>query len=213
MSKLDATDVQGFVLRGYNMPCARYCFLHFETAEGARMLINQLLTTVTTGQVWDRGKPESTVNIAFTHKGLVALELPIATLISFPVEFQQGMRARGSILGDTGKNAPDHWDALWRDGQVHAWLAIHATSAPALNTRYAALKALIEKCRRSAASRHTGRCITCGRRKGNVEGALRLHGRLWKSGLLGRVPQYTARTRQTDAGWQLDSVGNGRVCY
>ena len=30
MSKLNATDIQGFVLRGYNLPVARYLFLHFE---------------------------------------------------------------------------------------------------------------------------------------------------------------------------------------
>ena len=32
MSKLNATDIQGFVLRGYNLPVARYLFLHFEDA-------------------------------------------------------------------------------------------------------------------------------------------------------------------------------------
>ena len=33
MSKLNETDIQGFVLRGYNMPFARYLFLHFEDAK------------------------------------------------------------------------------------------------------------------------------------------------------------------------------------
>ena len=32
MSKLNETDIQGFVLRGYNLPVARYFFLHFEDA-------------------------------------------------------------------------------------------------------------------------------------------------------------------------------------
>ena len=143
MSKLNATDVQGFVLRGYNMPYARYCFLHFDDAVGACALIKSLLTIVTTGQLWDQGKPQSTVNIAFTHNGLVALELPIATLISFPVEFQEGMRARGGILGDTGVNAPEHWDAVWQEGQVHAWLGINAISLEAIDERFAELTALI----------------------------------------------------------------------
>ena len=143
MSKLNATDIQGFVLRGYNMPCARFCFLHFPDAKSARHLLAQLLPAVTTGQLWEGGKPQSTVNIAFTFKGLAALELPIATLISFPVEFQQGMKARANILGDTGKNAPEHWDELWREGHVHAWLAIHALTPAALDARHAELSALV----------------------------------------------------------------------
>jgi Dyp-type peroxidase family len=144
MSKLNATDIQGFVLRGYNMPVARYCFLRFENASGARALIGELLTVITTGQLWEQGKPASTVNIAFTFRGLASLELPIATLISFPVEFQQGMKARGNILGDTRGNAPEHWDEVWRGDEVHAWLAIHATSTEALDARFAEMQALVE---------------------------------------------------------------------
>src|SRR5207248_547384 len=90
MSKLNETDIQGFVLRGYNIAFARYVFLRFEDPVRARILIGQLLSQVTTGQRWDGAKPESTVNIAFTHHGLAHLELPDATLLSFPVEFQQG---------------------------------------------------------------------------------------------------------------------------
>ncbi|MGC1295642.1 MAG: dyp-type peroxidase, partial [Alloacidobacterium sp.] len=143
MSKLNATDIQGFVLRGYNMPYARYFFLHFEDAQRACGLIGRLLPVITTGQLWDQGKPQSTVNIAFTHQGLVSLDLPIATLISFPVEFQQGMQERGGILGDTGVNSVEHWDQVWREGQVHAWLGIHAMSVEALVTRSAEMRALM----------------------------------------------------------------------
>jgi Dyp-type peroxidase family len=145
MSKLNASDLQGFVLRGYNMPCARYCFLRFEGAEQARALIHRLLGIITTGQLWDQGKPVSTVNIAFTHKGLAALKLPLATLISFPVEFQQGMKARGNILGDTGINAHEHWDAVWREGDVHAWLAINAVTPEAREAQFSVVKALWEE--------------------------------------------------------------------
>ncbi|MDQ2925259.1 MAG: dyp-type peroxidase [Acidobacteriota bacterium] len=152
MSKLNATDIQGFTLRGYNMPNARYCFLHFEDPQRARALIARILRIVTTGQLWDQGKPQSTVNIAFTHKGLVALDLPLATLISFPVEFQQGMKARGNILGDTGVNSEEHWDPVWRDGHVHAWLAINGVSADAVAARFDAINALI-------AETGGGRCL------------------------------------------------------
>jgi deferrochelatase/peroxidase EfeB len=144
MSKLNATDIQGFVLRGYNMPVARYLFLHFESAEKARRLIAALLGEVTTGQRWDR-KPQSTMNIAFTHRGLAKLELPDATLLSFPVEFQQGMKHRSEILGDNGCNDPEHWEPLWREDKVHAWIGINGASMQALEDCCSATLAVIAK--------------------------------------------------------------------
>jgi Dyp-type peroxidase family len=131
--KLNPTDIQGFVLRGYNLPLARHLFLQLNEPEAARTFIDQLLGLITTGQHWDQGKPVSTVNIGFTHKGLTALELPLATLISFPVEFQQGMKSRAAILGDTGRNSPENWDELWRNHEVHVWLGVNAQTAEALD--------------------------------------------------------------------------------
>jgi len=145
MSKLNETDIQGFVLRGYNLPVARYLFLRFEDALRARKLIGRLLSLVTTGQRWDGGKPESTMNIAFTHRGLQHLELPDATLLSFPVEFQQGMRHRAGILGDSGVNAPDHWDEVWRDDHVHAWIGVNGLSMQALEANCANILSLVEE--------------------------------------------------------------------
>jgi Dyp-type peroxidase family len=145
MSKLNETDIQGFVLRGYNLPLARYIFLHFEDPTRARGLMGRLLHEVTTGQRWDGGKPESTVNIAFTHRGLSAMDLPDATLLSFPVEFQQGMRKRAGILGDTGLNSPERWDDLWREDRVHAWLGVNAVSPETLEGRCAKMLGLLQQ--------------------------------------------------------------------
>ena len=133
MSKLNPTDIQGFTLRGYNLPFARYLFLHFEDPLAARSLIGHLLGQITTGQRWDSGKPQSTLNVALTHRGLVALDLPAATLLSFPVEFQQGMRARAGLLGDTGSNDPSQWEPIWQDDRVHVWLGINGQSVAALD--------------------------------------------------------------------------------
>ena len=142
MSKLNASDIQGFALRGYNMPYARYCFLAFNQPKAAQVLLQKLRPFVTTGQLWD-SKPQSTLNLAFTHKGFIALQLPLATLISFPVEFQIGMKARAEILGDVGCNAPEHWDEVWH-GEVHVWLAINGLSMEAVEERFHAVQALLE---------------------------------------------------------------------
>ncbi|HXC94502.1 MAG TPA: hypothetical protein VNU92_02320 [Edaphobacter sp.] len=145
MSKLNETDIQGFVLRGYNLPFARHLFLHFEDSARARKFIFELLDQITTGQRWDHGKPESTLNIAFTHRGLVALDLPTATLLSFPVEFQEGMKRRAEILGDTGASDPTKWDELWQKDGIHSWLGISAVSPEALDARSAQLQSLMSE--------------------------------------------------------------------
>jgi Dyp-type peroxidase family len=142
MSKLNASDIQGFTLRGYNMPYARYSFLEFNAPADARALLLQLLPFVTTGQLWDK-KPQSTLNLAFTHRALTALELPLATLVSFPVEFQLGMKARAQILGDTGVNAPDRWESLWSDN-IHAWVAIHGLSLDAVEQQFQGVQTLLQ---------------------------------------------------------------------
>ena len=145
MSKLNETDIQGFVLRGYNLPFARHIFVHFDDPQRACAFIFRLLPQITTGQHWDNGKPDSTVNVAFTHRGLVALDLPPATLISFPVEFQQSMKDRAAILGDTGRNDPQHWDEVWSDNGVHAWIGINAISTDALEACTAQLQSLMQE--------------------------------------------------------------------
>lgn len=133
MSKLNETDIQGFVLRGYNFPLARYLFLELaDDSALARTFLDELLPFITTGEHWDNGKPDSTVNIAFTHKGLRQLQLPIASLLSFPVDFLEGMKARGPILCDTGRNHPSKWDEIWREERVHVWLGVNAQCEEAL---------------------------------------------------------------------------------
>jgi Dyp-type peroxidase family len=67
----------------------------------------------------------------------------MGTLISFPLEFQQGMKARGDILYDTGLNAPDHWDEVWREERVHVWLGVHAQSSESLESCCAEMQRLM----------------------------------------------------------------------
>jgi Dyp-type peroxidase family len=144
MSRLDVTDIQGFAMRGYNFPYARFLFLKFLEPGKGRQCLGRLVQHVTTGERWGEVKPKTTVNIAFTYKGLAALGLPEASLLSFPVEFVQGMKARASILGDTGKNSPHHWNPVWHEG-VHAWLGVFAQTSSDLKQRVSELHALLEE--------------------------------------------------------------------
>lgn len=142
MSKLDPTDIQGFVLRGYTFRFARYLFLDI-SRENGREFLGNLIGKITTGECWDNDKPRTTVNVAFTFMGLIKLGLPEPSLQSFPIEFVQGMKARGPILGDTGKNSPEHWDEVWRDKHVDAWLAVYSQTTGELEKQCADLQGLM----------------------------------------------------------------------
>src|SRR5258708_1446116 len=124
MSRIDVSHIQGLALPGYNFPFPRYTPLHPPDCPTPEQRTAQLIPHITTGERWD-AKPKSTVNVAFTHRGLEKLALPEATLLSFPLEFQQGMKARADILGDTGKNGPEKWEPAWHENKVHIWLGVH----------------------------------------------------------------------------------------
>jgi Dyp-type peroxidase family len=138
VSRLDVTDIQGFAIRGYNFPFARFLFLKVLDEEKGRRWIGGLIEHLTTGARWGEVKPTTTMNIAFTYGGLDALGLPEASLLSFPVEFVQGMKARADILSDRGKNDPQNWDDVWSGG-VHAWLGVFALSPADLEQKCSAI--------------------------------------------------------------------------
>jgi Dyp-type peroxidase family len=146
MVKLNPFDIQGFVARGYNLPKANFLLAEILDADAGRHLVQRVAGQVTTAERWEQGKkPLSTLNIAFTWQGFVKLGLPDATLISFPVEFCQGMRLRNRILGDVGKNDPKYWDPVWQDDKVHVWLAINAINPDELAKRTAEVCRLMEE--------------------------------------------------------------------
>jgi len=94
-----------------------------------------------------KNPPGTTLNIAFTYKGLEALRLDAKVLESFPVEFQDGIASsdRASIPGDTGESEPKNWEFGGSDSKpVHAVLIVFATDRPELESRIAALRACLE---------------------------------------------------------------------
>ncbi len=140
MPELDRSDIQGNILKGYRYPVARYVFVRVDDAAQGRQFVGELANHVTTSEAWEKDesgkvqKLSTTLNMAFTYKGLAALKVPARLLLSFPIEFQQGMHARARILGDIGESAPQHWDAIWTTGEVHIWLSIHALDPAADRT-------------------------------------------------------------------------------
>jgi Dyp-type peroxidase family len=134
MAKLNFHDIQGFVARGYNFPHASFLLAEILDRQAGREFVRHTAGRVTSAERWQQGKPPSTLNIGFTWHGLRKLGLPDATLLSFPDEFYQGMRARNRILGDIGRNDPANWEPVWKEN-VHVWLAVYAQTPDELATR------------------------------------------------------------------------------
>jgi deferrochelatase/peroxidase EfeB len=134
MVKLNLFDIQGFVARGYNFPRASYLLAEIPDYKAGREFVGRVTEQVTSAERWEQGKPPSTLNIGFTWKGLRKLGLPDATLLSFPDELYQGMRARNRILGDVGKNDPANWDSVWKE-EIHVWLGVSAQTPDDLARR------------------------------------------------------------------------------
>ena len=125
MTVLDFPNIQGFVVRGYRLPCANYLFVRIDDGASARALLADVMPQVLTAERWDV-KPESGVNLAFTYDGLRAIGLPESALAGFSEEFKAGMASRASVLGDIGESAPEHWEEPFQTGDAHVLVMISA---------------------------------------------------------------------------------------
>jgi len=146
MSDLILTDIQGFILRGYNMPTVRHFILKINQAEAARRFVGSLVDgavahpQITSAAHWGSDKPNYGLNIGFTYEGLKALALPAPSLYSFSGSraFVAGAAARAKAIGDTGESAPERWDKHLGTADVHILLSLYAQS-PALLESYTTL--------------------------------------------------------------------------
>ena len=135
MEKLDLTDIQGLLARGYGkLRAARFLLLRIEEPSLARSWLAELERTVTRSNEDPR---EAAVHVAFTSAGLLAMGLPEEAIAGFSNEFREGMTTphRQRILGDTENNLP----ALWRWGgastaRIDAVLMLYAANEDLLAT-------------------------------------------------------------------------------
>lgn len=147
-------DIQGFITSGYgHLPCGAYLFLKVRDGARARAWLARVVADVTTATSWrvqagaDKVRPGSTLNIAFTHAGLAAMGLPPGALATFPAEFREGMGSHERVraLGDTGKDAPEHWEigAPAQADALHVMLILTAATPAALESLLGAQRATI----------------------------------------------------------------------
>jgi len=127
-------DIQGNILRGYNMRFVRHIVVRVANESAARAFLAAVVTgadgipQLTSAEVWEAGtKPTSCLNVGVTATGLRALGLPQESLATFPDEFIQGAAYRAEKVGDVDASAPEHWrDGLGDADRVHLMWTIHA---------------------------------------------------------------------------------------
>ncbi|MEW6155598.1 MAG: Dyp-type peroxidase [Actinomycetota bacterium] len=142
---LDLDDIQGNILRGYGFPAAGYLFVRVDDPEAGRRWVGELVDPVTTAAEWVEGKPEHTLNVAFTAPGLSALGVPERLLATFPPAFVEGMRARADLLGDRGPSDPARWDDGLGQGTAHVMVTVDTLRAGALGEHMDDLRAYVER--------------------------------------------------------------------
>jgi Dyp-type peroxidase family len=135
---LSFAGVQGNVLTGYRPTHARFLFVTVRDAGAARAWLTRQLEEVTFEGNWRTDPGAHTLNIAFTHRGLLALGVPAAHLDGLEA-FSAGMSVRSGLLGDEGPSAPAEWQQGIRD--PHALISVSGWDAEPVERVTAQLRA------------------------------------------------------------------------
>ena len=128
---LEFDDIQYILLTRVPALTGRYEFLSFHQPAQGRAWLEAVRQKVPSAKaVFDTvDQKRQWASVAFTWNGLRALGLDEASLATFPEEFREGMPARWQVLGDTGKNHPDHWIGGLAGPQLHAIAILFAREA------------------------------------------------------------------------------------
>ncbi len=129
---LPLPDIQAVILHTY-WPCALRTFvLQVQNPQAARRFLGSLVNgDASTPQLATADQSEQKhayrLNVGITHAGLKALDLPKASLDSFPAEFVEGALARAAVIGDTEESAPEHWQPPFAGPDVHILVFLFIT--------------------------------------------------------------------------------------
>jgi cytochrome P450/deferrochelatase/peroxidase EfeB len=133
---VNRADVQGQILAGYRVHCARHYGLRIHCGSKTRALLRLLvdghgddLPRITSGEIWQE-KPNCMLNLGLTAPGLRALGVKQEHLNTLPRVFLEGPghpeRARAN--GDTGASSPELWEMGGARSEVHLMLSLYASS-------------------------------------------------------------------------------------
>lgn len=124
-STLELDDIQAGALRSRPSPYAgAYILLRVDDRHAGREFLRRLIPYLASAADPGDLNKQAYISAAFSYQGLKALGVPAESLASFPLEFQAGMAARAETLGDSGENAPEHWESPLGSSDVHIALAL-----------------------------------------------------------------------------------------
>src|SRR5436305_10957695 len=123
MTVLELDDIQSGVLRPRPTPfAATYIIFRIDDRNAGRELMRRLSTVVASAAHPESPARDTWVSVGLSFQGLKALGVPVASLDSFPTQFQEGMAARAKSLGDVGESSPEKWEAPLGSADVHVVL-------------------------------------------------------------------------------------------
>ncbi|WP_369389132.1 hypothetical protein AB5J72_17220 [Streptomyces sp. CG1] len=130
---LQLDEIQGIALRDRPSPyVGTYILLRVDDPGAGRQLMGRLAELVDSAANWWQPDLPALLNVGLTYLGLEALQVPSASLNTFPEEFRQGMAARAEFVGDTAESAPAHWEPPFGSRQVHVVLSLLAADQESL---------------------------------------------------------------------------------
>ncbi len=132
-TRLELEDIQSGILRARPAPyAAAYLIFRIDDRKAGRELMRRAGTVIASAAHPNSPIGDAWATVALTFQGLRALGVPQDSLGSFSPEFQQGMAARASELGDTGESSPENWEKPLGTPDVHVVLAALAPDAQRL---------------------------------------------------------------------------------
>jgi len=148
MTALELDDIQSGVLSPRPSPyVATYILLHIDNRKVGRQLMRQLSTVVASAGHLTSPARDAWVSVSLSFEGLKALGVPQDSLDSFSPEFQQGMAARASELGDIGESSPENWEKPLGTKDVHVVLT-------ALSPNQQKLELVLDRARKAYQELH-----------------------------------------------------------
>jgi Dyp-type peroxidase family len=140
---LEHEDIQTGVLRPRPSPyVGTYLLLRIDDRVAGRELLRRLHAVLRADATAPDTAREAWLTVALTYQGLKTLGVPQESLDSFPPEFQEGMAARATLLGDVGESSPANWEWPLGSPDVHVAVAVLSPDA-------ARLAAVAERARRA----------------------------------------------------------------
>ncbi len=133
IARLELEDIQSGIIRARPSPyAAAYLMFRIDDRKAGRELMRRAGSVVASAADPRSPVGEAWATVALTFQGFRALGVPQDSLDSFAPEFQQGMAARASALGDTGESSPENWEKPLGTSGIHVVLAALAADVQRL---------------------------------------------------------------------------------